>query len=33
MDQIAFLEVLGNIFFIMVVLYFIYKMIQYIRLK
>ena len=33
MNQIAFLEVLGNIFFIMVVLYFIYKMIQYIRLK
>ncbi len=33
MDQIAFLGVLGNIFFIMVVLYFIYKMIQYIRLK
>jgi len=33
MNQVSFLGVLGNIFFIIIVLYFIYKMIQYIRLK
>ncbi len=33
MDQISFLGVLGNIFFIIIVFYFFYKVIQYIRLK
>lgn len=33
MNQVAVISMLGNVFIIIVVLYFIYKMIQYIRLK
>ncbi len=33
MDHVSFLGVLGNVFFIIIVFYFIYKVIQYIRLK
>ncbi|EZP61317.1 hypothetical protein BW42_00988 [Exiguobacterium sp. RIT341] len=33
MNQVAAISMLGNVFIFIVVLYFIYKMIQYIRLK